>query len=132
MKRYIIVIIAALSLACSCDKVKVDQDFLDSENLCLVEAGRKIHTYDPLTWQVAFNKDKKEFRVFSDTMSDYYVLTCSEVPTAVGQEIHANLKWSESSIVNRTGLTFRVEKISGDKIWLWCRKSRIEVSVMAL
>lgn len=129
--RYILLIAAVLLLS-SCDKVKVDQDFLDSENLCLVEAGRKIHTYDPLTWQVAFNKDKKEFRVFSDTMSDYYVLTCSEVPTAVGQEIHANLKWSESSIVNRTGLTFRVEKISGDKIWLWCKKSKIAVSVMSL
>lgn len=132
MKRYIIVIIAALSLACGCNKEKVDQDFLNSEDLCLIEAGRKIHTYDPLTWQVSFSQDKKEFRVFSDTMSDYYVLTCSEVPTAVGQEIHANLKWSESTIVNRSGLTFRVEKISNGKIWLWCKKSRIEVSVMTL
>lgn len=132
MKRHIIVIIAALSLACGCNKVKVDQAFLDSTDLCLIENGRTVHTYDPLTWQVSFSQDKKEFRVFSDTMSDYYVLTCSEVPATVGQEIHANLKWSGSSIVNRTGLTFSVEKISGGRIWLWSKKSRIEVSVMAL
>lgn len=126
------ILVTAAALLCSCNKVKVDQDFLDSDDLSLVVDGRTVHSYDPLTWQVSYNRDRREFRVFSDTMSDYYMLSCSELPTEVGQEIQCSLKWSGSSIVTKSGLKFRVEKISQGKIWLWCRKSKIAVSVMSL
>lgn len=135
MKRilsYLIIILAA-SISTGCQKNKVDQDFLNDTNLCLTENGKTIHTYNPLTWQVAYDKDKREYRVFNDTMSDYYVLTCREVPYSIGQEIHADLKWSGTSIVNRTNLSFRVEKKDTQgRIWLWCKKSKIAVSVMTL
>lgn len=135
MKRiftYMTVIASALILS-SCHKAKVDQDFLEDNKLRLVENGRTIHSYDPLTWQVAFSEDKKEFRVFNDTMSDYYVLTCQEVPTLVGQEIKASLKWSGTTIESRNNLTFNVEKVDpSGRIWLWSKKSKIAVSVMAL
>lgn len=124
---------AAVLMLSACQKTKVDQDFLNDNKLRLVENGRTIHSFNPLTWQVAYSEDKMEFRVFNDTMSDYYVLTCQELPTFVGQEIKASLKWSGATISSRNNITFRVEKTDPrGRIWLWSKKSKIAVSVMAL
>lgn len=135
MNRILLYFSAVLSaiVLTGCQKTKVDQEFLNDTNFSLVENGRTIHEYDPLTWQVSYNSSRKEYRVFSDTMSDYYVLTCRETPTSTGEEIHADLKWSGTSIVSKTNLSFRVEKIDPQgRIWLWCKKSKIAVSVMSL
>lgn len=130
---YILTFLTAVLLLCSCEKNKVDEAFLESSDLCLIDGGVTIHTYDPLTWQVGYNESKKEFRVFNDTMSDYYVLTCSKLPTEKGQELTATVKWSGKSITTRNNVSFRVEKIDNQgRIWLWSKKSRIAVSVRSL
>ena len=132
-RRIIALIAAAALMLCACDKVKVDEEFLGNNNLCLIDNGRVIHEYDPLTWQVAFNKEKREFRVFTDTMSDYYVVSCGQLPSQIGQEISADIKWSGNSIMTRNNLTFRVEKMDAQgRIWLWSKKNKIAVSVMSL
>lgn len=134
MKKSIILLSAIIPLLfCACKKEEVDEAFLENDNLCLIENGVTIHSYDPNTWQVGFNKDKKEFRIHTDTMSDYYVLTCQELPQEIGQEVHANLKWSGNSMTSKSNLTFKVEKMdSQGRIWLWCKKGKIAVSVMSL
>ncbi len=128
-----IVLIAGILLLCGCSKEEVDEAFLESTTLCLINDGRTVHSYDPLTWQIAYSEDKMEFRVYSDTMSDYYVLSCSQLPAAEGQEISATLEWSNSSRINRKSLGLSVEKIDlQGRIWLWSSKEKIAVSVMRL
>ncbi len=131
--RYIAIAVSAvLAIAlCGCQKESVDPEFLSNGNLCLMEKGRTVHSSDPLTWQTSFNRARKEFRVHTDNMSDYYILKCSTVPESEGQSIKGSLQWSGNTIVNRRNLDFRVEKMDSEgRVWLWCGKSKIAVSVV--
>lgn len=137
MKKNILKYTAALALAVtasSCQKNQPDEEFLESDNLCLIVEGRTVHRYDPLTWQLGFSEVTREFRVHNDSMSDYYILICKETPVRQGQTIHADIIWSGSSTINsKRNLTFEIRKTdSRGRIWLWSKRSRIAVSVMSL
>ncbi len=116
---------------CSCTKEGPGEEFLESEDLQLVVDGKVIMTYDPLTCQLAYNHDRKIFRVHNDDMSSFYQLTCNTLPYSQGQEIKASLRWaSGTSLSNRQDLTFRVEKVTEEgRFWLWCPTRKIAVSV---
>lgn len=113
---------------------KVDPEFIGSTTVGLQVKGEVVFEYDPLTWQTAFNRDKMEFRVHTDNMSDYYILSLNLVPTAVGQKAKGDIVWtSRSSIVSRKGISFTVEKMDrSGKLWLWCRKEQIGATVQVL
>lgn len=113
---------------------KVDPEFIGSTTVGLQVKDEVVFEYDPLTWQTAFNRDKMEFRVHTDNMSDYYILSLNLVPTAVGQKAKGDIVWtSRSSIVSRKGISFTVEKMDrSGKLWLWCRKEQIGATVQVL
>lgn len=116
---------------CSCTKEGPGEEFLEAEELQLIVDGRVVMTYAPLTCQVSYNHDRKTFRVHNDDMSRFYQLNCAALPYSQGQEIKADLRWSDgASITNRQGLTFRVEKVTEEgRFWLWCPQRKIAVSV---
>lgn len=133
MKKILLTLLCLALLLCGCQKENVDESFLENNNLCLIEKGVTVHSYDPLTWQVSFNRADREFRVHTDNMSDYYILRCSALPREEGQSIKCSIRWSGNSITSKSNLTFRVEKMdSAGRVWLWCKGSKIAVSVMLL
>ena len=131
------VIIALLFILCpvltGCQG-KVDPEFVQSSTTGLQVREEIVFEYDPRTWQTSFNREKREFRVHTDNMSDYYVLSLDIVPTAYGQKAKGSLTWtSRSTLISKKGLTFTVEKMDrSGRIWLWCRKEGIGVTVQTL
>ena len=134
MKKYLLVLLLAALTACTGSKETVDEVFLQSSDIQLRIDGNTLHTYDPLTWQLGFNRDKKEYRVLTDDMGSYYTLTCSDLPTQVDQRLSAALSWTSGSGVRKeSGLSMRVVKTEADgTVWLWCNDKKIGVSVRTL
>ncbi len=138
MKRldivYIVLFLLAVSLFTSCTGNKVDPEFVATSDFSLKVKDDMVFKYDPLTCQVAFNREKGEFRVHTDNMSDYYCLNLSYVPTGEGQKVKGGITWtSRSDVVTRSGLTFVVKKVDrSGKMWLWCRKERIGAVIQVL
>lgn len=125
---------AAALMASGCrQKVGPDPSFTTSNTIMLNIDGKDMMVYDPATCQLAFNAGLREFRVMNDNMSEFFYLTCDELPTAVGQTIRCDLKYlgpNTKSAYNCKGADFSVELI-GDEgtIWLWCGKKKIAVRV---
>jgi len=131
MKKFAAILFTLiLAASCSCEKNGPDNDFVESNDLELKVEGRVLLTYDPLTWQLGYKPQTRQFRVHNDNMSQYYILTCSEEPREVDQSIKASLKWSTGTSVNsRNDLSFKVVRIENDgRTWLWCNRG-IGVSV---
>ena len=97
-------------------------------------AGSVIHKYDPLTWQLGYNPSAREFRVFDDSMKNYYIVTCSAIPSSTGQKLEATVTWSSGSSTQSAKGKFEVAKAQGDTYWLWCgdKKTRTGVTVRVL
>ena len=127
---FILVLLCCGLWSCSS---KVDEEFLRGEDLCLEQGGETVFRYTASDCQISFNPDKKQFRVMEDTMSKYYMVTCSEMPSSTGQKITADISWSAGAGVQTlSGVEFRVEKIEGDQIWMWSSKRKTAVSVRVI
>ena len=100
----IIPVILIIAVLTSCDRaLGPDSSFVDSSN-----------------WQIGYNSSKKEFRVFDDSMKNYYIVTCSALPSSTGQKLEATVTWSSGSSTQTTKGKFEVAKAQGDTFWLWC------------
>lgn len=133
MRKLVTILLALVCIAGCQGGGKVEPEFLSGDEICLRVNGSVIFTYDPLTCQLAFNRRKCEFRVHTDTMSDYYGVTMDAMPSAVDQKINGTVSWTNSSSIIHKDLAFRVEKISSDgRVWLWNRKAKIGAVVKIL
>lgn len=128
---YLALFMALLALLTGCVETNEPlPEFTGTGELSLRINGKTIMKYEPLTWQLSCNTQKKQFRVHNDTMSDFYVLTCSELPDKKGQQIKADLLWTSSRINKQNGLTFIVLSILGDgTVWLYNRKLGAYLSI---
>ena len=131
LKIFISCIFGILLVSC---QGKVDPEFIGTQDFGLQVKDVKVFTYDALTWQTAFNREKREFRVHTDNMSDYYCVTLNTVPSSEGQKVKGSIVWTSSSdVITKSGLNFSVEKIDrAGRIWLWCKKERIGAVIQAL
>lgn len=134
MKQPAKILLLALAIACcrcSCEKeAGIDRDFLETGTVGLRVAGQNRFMYDPSTCQLGFNSTMIQFRAGNDTGTEYFTLTCSELPVEVGQKVRADLVYTRSSGITReAGLSFSVEEIQGDKIWLWNSSKKAAVCV---
>lgn len=118
----------------SCHATKVDPEFLTTNTTGLTVKGSTVFTFDPLTCQTAFNREKGEFRVHTDNMSDYYCVSLSTIPTSQGQKAKGDIIWtSKSQVQTKRDLSFQVEKVDrSGRLWLWSRKEAIGVLVQIL
>ncbi len=127
MKKLIIIISSLLLLvSCSGDK-HMESALLEQETVCLKIKGKLVHSFDAASCQLGYNASKKQFRMGNDDMSEYFIVTCSDIPSREGQSVTATLEWTQnSSIQKKTGINFNVEKSSSDgTVWLWSRKEGI-------
>lgn len=133
MRRVLIAFIVAACFT-SCIGNSVDPYFLSNEENTLQVAGAQQFTWDEKTCQMSFSRDAKEFRVFTDTMSDFYCIKMSTIPTATGQNISCDMTWTTpDDVFTRNGVNFRVEQMDGDgKVWMWNKKEKIGVIVQIL
>lgn len=131
LKLFILLLTGILAASC---QGKVDPEFINTQDFGLQVKDTKVFTYDALTWQTAFNRERREFRVHTDNMSDYYCVNLSTIPSSQGQKVKGSIVWTSSSdVISKEGLTFNVEKIDrAGRIWLWCKKERIGAVVQAL
>ena len=124
---------AALMLLCSCSDKRYIEPFSMQEEICMELGGRLIFKYNPGQCQLSFNRDRCEFRVSTDNMSDFYSLTLSEIPSEQGQEVTGSLIWTTpSDIYTKRNVTFETIKLEGNMIWLWTHNGRIGVVVRML
>ncbi|MBR5174439.1 MAG: hypothetical protein IKW89_00745 [Bacteroidales bacterium] len=119
----------------SCDRtLEPDSSFIGGSNIELSVGGSVVYKYDPASWQLGYNSSKKEFRVFDDSMKNYYTVTCSSLPSSTGQKLEATVTWSSGSSIQTMKGKFEVAKVQGDTYWLWCgdKKTRTGVTVRIL
>lgn len=121
MRKFIFIIALVLLFTGCKEKVEMDLDMYNSNQVSLMVKGKKVFLYDDGTCQLGYNSSKRQFRAGNDDMTSYFVLTCSETPRSQGQEIRADIQWTSGSSVKSTnGLTFKVEKYDNTGlVWLW-------------
>lgn len=133
MKNIIALLTFSVCLA-GCNIYDIDEILLQKEVISLSIKGTDTIIYSPDRYQLSYNAEKNEFRVFDDNMAQWFSLTCDSRPSTVGQVVKADLKWtSPNSTKTRNALTFRVQKTdSGGLIWMWCESDAIGVIVKEL
>ena len=128
-------LIAGILLSFGCNRtLEPDSTFVAGSDIQLKVAGRVIYTYDPLTWQLGYNPTTREFRVSDDAMKNYYFVTCSSIPSSLGQKLEATVTWLSGSSTQSVKGKFEVAKVEGDTYWLWCgeKKTQTGVTVVVL
>lgn len=133
--RHFALLLFAVIPICGCTvKDGFDRKDFEASDVCLRVKGEDVFTYIPGSNQMAFNRGKKQFRAGTDTMSDYFIINFSSLPSGEGDVVTASLKWTtHDDIVTQNGLSFKVVEVSSDgKIWLWCARQRITVVMRML
>lgn len=133
MRKLFFILLAASMLLCSCGGDEILSAFAARDAVRLQVAGVEQLSFDPVSCQMAFSRQKRQFRVFTDNMSDYFVITLSRIPTSSGEEVSGNLSYTtRTSTVNRKNITLKVIRLEGDRIWLWNRQYRTGIEVQVL
>ena len=128
-----ILLLGALLLLAGCQDERQRAAFCEIEGVRLLVGGSIAFSYEPNSCQLAFSRDLREFRAYTDTMSDFFVATFSQVPSALEQRLTADLVWTtERDVLTRKNLTLEVVRLEGDMVWLWSASGRIGLVVRIL
>jgi len=130
--RSIILALLLPFLFCSCHEEEISSSFLLNNQVRLEIKGYTLFSYNPVSCQLGFNREKAEFRVHSDNMSDFYILDLDTMPATVGEDISGTIIWTTKNSLNNKKTTFEVSRIEGDLVWLWSSSNRIAVVVKVL
>ncbi len=132
MKR-LPLILTVIFLVCGCNDDRLSSAFSARDDIRLQIGGVEQLCYDPLTWQMGFNQEKRQFRVHTDNMSDFFTLTLSRIPEKDGETITGNLVYTtHDNVVTKNNITLEVIRLEGDRIWLWNHPGRIGLEVQIL
>jgi len=133
MKRLLITLVLAVPLCSACNGIIGVSAFTKSSEIRLTVGGEDVFVYDEAFCQLGLNSDKCEFRVHSDTMSDYFTVTLDRIPTEKGSPVTASIRWStEDSELVRNNVALNTVKVEGDRIWLWNNPSKTGVVLRLL
>lgn len=114
----------------ACNKtLEPDDTFIASADIQLIVRGQIVLTYDALNFQLGCNAGKREFRVMDDPSKNYYLVTCSTLPNAVGQELDATVTWMQGGELQFESGTFKVVKRDRETFWLWCGQKKRQIGV---
>jgi len=129
--EYIISAFAILFSLCGCKEYNVEEILLLREDISLTVKGETVISYDASDFQMGFNSKRNEFRVHDDLMANFFILSCSEIPTSEGQTIHVDMTWTgKTKTYTETDLKFSVEKVDDSGlIWLWNSSDKIGVVI---
>lgn len=123
-------VLAAMAFVCCHGRHGYDRSFTDSDNISLTVNKVTVFDYDPLTCQLGYNDSKREFRVSTDNMSDYFVITLSKIPTSKDERVTGNISWTgEDYIKDLKNQTFETVKVERGKIWLWNQTNKLAIII---
>lgn len=133
MKKKGLLILFSAILVCGCTQSPDLTPFTEQDLVRIEVSGDPTFHYNPLTCQMSYNAEKMEFRVNTDTMSDYFIVKLHGMPLEVGREVGADVSWTTATDVeSRKNITLRLVDKQGDKYWLWDSNYRIGVEVRTL
>lgn len=131
--RTLFLLFLGVLLLGGCSDERMRNAFVENDELRLMVGGSVPFTYEPNTCQLAFSRDRREFRACTDNMSDFYVVSLSYIPTELGDRLSADLVWTtERDVLTRKNLTLEVVRIEGDQFWLWSDSGRIGLGIRIL
>ena len=130
----ILLCLMAASLLVCCDgRHGYDRSFTDSDVVSLTVNKVKVFEYDPMTCQLGYNDTKREFRVSTDNMSDYFVITLSKIPSAKDEQITGDITWTGSDYIRDLhNQSFETVKVDRGKIWLWNQTNKLAVIIQVI
>ncbi len=133
MRRWAIIFFLPLAFLFSgCKEADLSEDFKMNDQLRIEIKGYTVFRYDPLNCQTGFNREKCEFRVHTDNMSDFFAIQLDVMPSSLGQRVNGTASWTTGDDLHGKKTIFEVVKIDNNKIWLWSSDSRIAAVVQAL
>lgn len=122
-----------VAVTCGCRTTDIFPAFINSTNIHLEVNGVTQLEYDMNRHQIGFNRNRGQFRMCSDTMSDYFTLTMNLIPSVEGETIKADLCWTTANDVKtRKNIALEVVRTEGDKYWLWNDSERIALVIQVL
>lgn len=134
MRRfYFIAIIAVLAAAISACTDDIFPEFVSDTNVHIEMNGKTMLQYDEATCQMGFNRERCQFRMCTDNMSDYFSITMNMIPSVQDETIKGDLTWTtDRDVISRKNIALEVVKAEGDKFWLWNEKERIALVIQIL
>lgn len=135
MKRHIgiLLIVIAACMCASCVDDSTIPEFTKDERIHMSLGGKDVFVFDELICQLAFNRDRREFRAHTDNMSDYMVARFDMLPEHEDQEVTATIIWTtDTSVETKKNVTLKVVRLEGDKVWLWGKSSRVAMTIRIL
>lgn len=128
----LIPLLTALLLASACGpKGYYTPEFLQDSTLRLSVGDEDILRYDPYDYQYAYNREKLEFRLHTDNMSEYVLLSLDEEPTHENQVVTASsIRWTrdKGSDIIKKNIALEVVKVEGDVVWLWNSRESLKMT----
>lgn len=134
MRKLHFILPFAIIIACLCScNGDIFPTFVANDAIHIEVNGETILKYDELTCQLGFNRDRHQFRMCTDNMSDYFSVTMSMIPNAQGDNLKADLIWTtKTDVITRKNVALEVVKAEGDKFWLWNEQGRIALVIQIL
>lgn len=125
-------LLAALMLTSACGpKGYYTPEFLQDSTLRLAIGDEEVMRYDPYNYQYAYNRGRLEFRIHTDNMSEYVLLTLDEEPTYENQVVTASsIRWTRDngSDIIKKDIALEVVKVEGDVVWLWNSRESLKMT----
>ena len=130
--KYHILILTLLFIIMGCvPNSELVETLLEEQEISLVWRGERQVTYDPDTYQLGYNSERCEYRVYDDRLAYWFIIKCSEQPVSEGQTLTADISWTG---VNKTheykDIKLTVKKTdSSGHVWLWNQSNSIGIIV---
>lgn len=120
MKK-IFAILLVIFAASGCVEYLPEELLLPMEDISMSVKGKEIMKFDENTCQLGFSDRNNEFRVLDDKLTDWFILRCDAVPSAVDQKVTCELEYTTpDNVKTLSGVVFNVEQIREDGlVWLW-------------
>ena len=134
MRKLPFILILCLIALYSCQPQGITDlsGFVADDTVRLEIDGSCILRYDEINHQLAYNEQRREFRLQSDTMLDYFVLEMEEIPSKSSTGVDATIIWSTSYGERSKKTTLYARRIKGDMLWLSDQSCRNAVVVRVL
>lgn len=123
-------VLAAMALVSCNGRNGYDRSFTESDTISLTVNKQKVFEYDPFTCQLGYNDSKREFRVSTDNMSDYFVISLSKIPTSKDEQLTGSITWTGDDYIKELrNQSFQTVKVERGKIWLWNQANKLAVII---
>ena len=132
MKR--IIILMAFITVVGCREENSQDTLLSQSDISLTWRGEVQLSYTGKDYQMAYNDKDIEYRVYDDKLTNWFIIKCSEKPTAEGDIIIADVSWTGvKSIKNFKEKEFKVMKVDEHgQIWLQNSSDKIGIIIKNL